>query len=181
MKKYLILASIALIALTACNKEPEAPVTPIVDGDIVLTFSSERPRLETDTRTEWSTNKIVWSSGDKIRVGYKKDGSWMGQSEPGTAKFYKSNEVSIDGGNASVGTFSVPISGSTFTDPAVSGSYQFFAVCPGDAISGTEVADPTAKNITLPTTQAPGSNTFDPTADILVGQTEISFLGDHAT
>ena len=178
MKKYLIIASAAILALASCAKEQSIP-TPVKEETILLNFVSERPQLASETtpsnaptRTQWSTNKIVWSTGDKIRVGYKKDGSWMGQSEPGTAKFYKSGEVTIDGGNASVGTFSVPISGSAFSDPAVSGTYQFFAVCPGDAISGAEVADPTAKNITLPATQTPGSNTFDPTADILVGQTE---------
>ena len=178
MKKYLIIASAAILALASCAKEQSLP-TPAKDETILLNFVSERPQLASETtppnaptKTEWSTNKIVWSTGDKIRVGYKKDGSWMGQSEPGTAKFYKSGDVSIDGGNASLGTFSVPISKSAFTDPAISGTYQFFAVCPGDAISGTDVADPTAKSITLPATQTPGSNTFDPTADILVGKTE---------
>lgn len=172
MKKYLIIASAAIIALAACSKTPvEAPVPQIgPDEDFVLTFSSERPRLETDTRTEWSTNKIVWSTGDKIRVGYTKDGDWMGQSAPGTAKFYKSDAVTIDGGNASVGTFNVPVSGSAFTDPAESGTYQFFAIYPGDAVS-TDVNNPAAKNITLPSTQTPGADTFDPSADILVGQT----------
>ena len=174
MKKFLFLASAAIVALASCTQE-QVTSKPAVDEVVVLTFTSDRPQLDDpsqSTKTEWSTNKIVWSTGDKIRVGYKKDGSWMGQSAPGTAKFYKSDAVSIDGGNASKGTFSVPISGSAFTDPAVSGTYQFFAVCPGDAISGTDVADPTAKNITIPSTQTPGSNTFDPTADILVGQTE---------
>ncbi|MBR4213129.1 MAG: hypothetical protein IKR82_04115 [Bacteroidales bacterium] len=173
MKKYLILASAAIIALAACNKVPEvAPVSPIGQNDnVVLTFSSERPGLETDTRTEWNTNKVVWSTGDKIRVGYQKDGSWMGQSEPGTAKFYMSDAVSINGGNASVGTFNVPISGSAFVDPSTSGTYQFFAVCPGNAINNATVGNPASQSITLPSSQTPGADTFDPSADILVGQT----------
>ncbi len=173
MKKYLILASAAIIALAACNKVPEeAPVSPIgQDDNVVLTFSSERPGLETDTRTEWNTNKVVWSTGDKIRVGYQKDGSWMGQSEPGTAKFYMSDAVSIDGGNASVGTFNVPISGSAFADPSTSGTYQFFAVCPGNAINNATVGNPASQSITLLSSQTPGADTFDPSADILVGQT----------
>ena len=171
MKKHFILASAFLLALAACNMELETVPT-VEDETVVLSFTSQRPQIEGETKTEWSTNKIVWSTGDKIRVGYKKDGEWMGQSAPGTAKFYKSDAVSIDGGNASVGTFNVPISGSAFTDPDVSGTYQFFALCPGDAISGADVANPAAKNITLPATQTPGDNTFDPSADILVGQTE---------
>ncbi|MBP5565960.1 MAG: hypothetical protein J6X57_00495 [Bacteroidales bacterium] len=183
MKKYLIIASAALVALASCSKEQPAPVVN-EDETVYLTFTSGRPQLDilsTNTKTEWNTNRIVWSAGDKIRVGYKKDGSWMGQSAPGTAKFYKSEEVSINGTNASVGTFSVPISGSAFTDPAESDIYQFFAVYPGDAISGTDVADPTAKKITLPATQTPGSNTFDKTADIMVGQSEASSLSGLPT
>lgn len=188
MKKYLIIASAAILALAGCAKEQPAP-KPAEEETVILNFVSERPMLDAaeapqagaSTRTEWSTDKIIWSSGDKIRVGYTKDGDWMGQSEAGTAKFYKSDAVSIDGGNASVGTFSVPISGSAFTDPAVSGTYQFYAVYPGDAFSETSVADPTAKSITLPTSQTPGSDTFDPTADILVGQSEAMSLSGLPT
>jgi len=173
MKKYLILASAALVALAACNKEEnQTSETSPEEETVLLTFTSERPALDTDTKTEWdSTNKkIVWSTGDKIRVGYQLDGNWMGQSAAGTAKFYQSDAVSIDKDNANYGTFTVPVSGSAFTDPETSGSYQFFAVSPASAVS-TDVTDPTAKNITLPASQTPGSNTFDKAADIMVGNT----------
>ncbi len=190
MKKYLIIASAAIVALAACNKEIEAPVTTPEEETVLLTFASERPQHEADasvrpqyderTKTEWNTDKIVWSAGDKIRIGYQKNGAWMGQSEPGTAKFYLSDEVSIDGGNASIGTFTVPISGTAFVDPAESGSYQFFGVYPGGA-TGTTVSDPTNQNITLPASQVPGSNTFDKAADILVGHSEVMSISGLPT
>lgn len=186
MKKYLILASAALVALASCTLE----ITPSIQEDlsnentVLLTFASERPQHEDPaaivTKTEWSTNKIVWSEHDRIRVGYKKDDSWMSQSAPGTAKFYASNDVTINGSNASVGTFKVPISGSAFTDPAVSGDYQFFAIYPSSAV-GTDVTNPSAKNITLPANQTPGSNTFDKAADIMVGQSGVMSISGLPT
>lgn len=180
MKKYLIFASAAIVALAACTKEIEAPVPTPEEEPVYLTFSSERPQYEVKSKTEWSTDKIVWSEHDRIRIGYKKNDSWMGQSAPGTAKFYSSNDVTINGSNASVGTFNVPISGSAFTDPAESGDYQFFAVYPSTAV-GTDVTNPAAKNITLPSNQTPGSNTFDKAADIMVGQSEVMSISGLPT
>lgn len=179
MKKYLIFASAAIFALASCTVE----ITPSIQNEskentVMLSFVSERPQLDApdakQTKTEWnsSQNKIDWSTGDKIRVGYKLDGNWMGQSEAGTSKFYASNEVSIDGENASKGSFCVPISGSAFSDPGSSGTYQFFAVYPSSALSSPDVANPAAKNVTLPSNQTPGSNTFDKSADLLIGQSE---------
>lgn len=185
MKRFAFLFA-AILSLAGCSLKFEPVVDDIQNpNEVVLTFTSERPQVEGEpgTKTAWDsgTSSIIWSTGDRIRVGYTKNGSWMGQSEPGTAKFYKSDAVSIDGGNASLGTFNVPISASAFTDPAVSGTYQFYAVSPADALGSTDVADPTAKNITLPASQTPGSGTFDPTADILVGQSEALSLSGLPT
>ncbi len=174
MKKYLIIAIAALVAFTACKKE--VVYTPIDKTDnVVLTFTSERPQLEPQTKTAWDeTNKcIVWESTDKIRVGYTLNGNWMGQTEAGTAKFYVSKEVTIvDNSDSSVGTFKVPITGdgvTAFTDPAVNGTYTFYSVYPSTILTNTTVNDPTAQSVTLATAQAPGVNTFDQATDIMVG------------
>ncbi len=184
MKKSLLLLSIVLLAFAACNKEPEPVV--VNNEDIVLTFTSAKPDLEIEdeagTRTAWdnTTSSVVWSANDKIRVGFKLNGSWWSQSaaadptaDPATyPKFYASDAVSIDDTDHSVGTFSVPVTASSFTDPATTGTYQFFAVYPSSLISNATVNDPTAQTITVKQTQSPGSNTFDAAADILLGQSE---------
>ena len=193
MKKILVLASIAIIALASCAKEQKVQNQIENEETVVLTFASERPQLDpittpitpanAPTRTEWSTDKIVWSTGDKIRVGYKKGGVWMGQSGPAEAnkvKFYASEEVAIDGANASVGTFTVPVGGSNFADPEDEASYQFFAFCPS-SIFGATISDPEAQSFTLHTTQTPGNNTFDKSADILVGKSEALSLSGLPT
>lgn len=176
MKKYLLLAS-ALLALVACNKEPVVEPQEKNNEVTFLTFKSARPQLDPSTKTEWDADAetIVWSAGDKIRVGYTLDGDWMGQAAAGTAKFYSSKEVVIDSGDNSVGTFQVPITGggtTAFTDPETEGVYRFYAIHPSTVLSNTTVNDPTSQSITLAAAQTPGSNTFDPATDIMVGSSE---------
>ncbi len=174
MKKYLILASAVLFTLAACEKQSEIinPIDP--NKEVVLTFTSERPQLDDiDTKTAWddASSSIVWVENDKIRVGYTFGGTWMGQKEAGDAKFYQSDAVEIDGGNASVGTFKVPISGSAFTDPETEGDYVFYAIYPNTAISSTTVADAPNATVTLKASQEPKANSFDSSTDLLVGKT----------
>ena len=180
MKKIFYLLCVATLTLVACVKD----ITPVVENEepeaVTLTFSSERPQLEPTTRTAWNveTRSIVWTENDKIRVGYTLDGVWRTKNGDADltgdpivpARFYASDQVSIDSENASIGTFSVPAGESSFTNPEVSGSYQFFAIFPSSILSGTAVNNPAALTVTLPTTQTPGDNTFDPKTDIMVGQ-----------
>ena len=173
MKKSLLILSAALLALAACNKVAVEEQPVVNNNDFVLTFTSERPQLDIDTKTAWDTetSSIVWSAGDKIRVGYTLDGEWMGQTEAGDAKFYSSDEVVIDGSNASVGSFSVPISGSTFTDPEVVGKYVFYAIYPASLLTNTTVASAPTATVTLKTIQNPTADSFEGVTDIMVGKT----------
>ncbi len=173
MKKSLLILSAALLALAACNKVAVEEQPVVNNNDFVLTFTSERPQLDIDTKTAWDTetSSIVWSAGDKIRVGYTLDGEWMGQTEAGDAKFYSSDEVVIDGSNASVGSFSVPISGSTFTDPEVAGKYVFYAIYPASLLTNTTVASAPTATVTLKTIQNPTADSFEGVTDIMVGKT----------
>ena len=185
MKKYFILFSAALLSLAACNKEI---VEPIADNetDVVLTFTSERPQLDADTRTAWDseTSSIVWAEGDKIRVGYTIDGDWMGQTEAGEAKFYYSKEVVINDTNASVGEFNVPITGggtTAFTDPEIEGKYVFYALYPGSLLSDTKVATAPDVPVTLKSNQTPTAESFDGATDIMVAKTAEMDLGGLPT
>lgn len=184
MKKLFIFLAVAILAVTACTKEIRSVSEQ--ENTVSLSFTSERPQLdnaEPGTKTAWNSasSSIVWSEGDKIRVGYTLDGSWMGQSAAGTAKFYSSSEVTIDDNNSSIGTFLVPITGNgttAFTDPGTTGTYKFYAISPAALLSNTTVSDPTAQNVTLAAAQTPGTNTFDKATDIMVGATgDVSSTG----
>lgn len=173
MKKYLIIAFAALFAFAACNKENNLE-TPSPKDQVVLTFTSEKPFLiDAETKTAWNpaTSSIVWTSGDQIRVGYKLDGEWMGKTAAGAPKFYASKEVSIDSQDAGLGTFEVPVDDNTFADPQTVGSYVFYGISP--KVSGTDfVSSESVASLSLPASQVPEANSFDKTADFMIGKSE---------
>ena len=167
-----------LFSLAACNKETVEPQSKL--DDIDLAFTSVRPQLEVATKTEWdeSLSAIVWSSTDRIRIAYTLNDSWMGKEAAGTAKLYASGNVSIDSEDPTIGTFVVPVSTSAFTNPGTSGNYVFYALYPSTGVSGTDAANAPVVSVSIPSTQAPKANSFDPSADILVGKSEtISISG----
>lgn len=177
MKKLLLLIGTALLTLAACNKEIQETTEVVNQNDVVLTFSSTRPELEkeTGTKTAWdnSTSSVIWSATDKIRVAYTLDGEWMGKDAAtgdNSAKFYASDAVNIDGDNSSIGTFNVPVGDSSFTDPETSGNYVFYALYPSTAASAT-IDDVEALAVNVPSEQTPEANSFQGSADILVGKT----------
>lgn len=183
MKKLLYLLCLGALTFVACEKELSF-VENNEPETVVLTFSSERPQLEPTTKTAWDSQAeaIVWTTGDKIRVGYTLNGNWMGQSNPADEeedpKFYKSEAVSIDGTNSSIGTFKVPMGNDQFSNPSTSGSgdYQFFSIYPGELRSSATISNPDAVTVSLPTTQTPGVNTFDPSTDVMVGKSDVETL-----
>lgn len=166
MKKLFILALASLFAFASCSKESNKTPEVKDENTVNLTFTSKRPQLKSESKTAWDGNTIVWSKGDKIRVGYTLNGNWMGQSSEGTAKFYASDTVFIDETNKNVGTFNVPTG---FVDPGTSGQYQFFSIYPSNIIE-TTVNNPEAQSITLPATQHIVSGTFDSSADVMLGK-----------
>lgn len=180
MRKSLILIS-AIIAVVACSKEQkDIEQLPAQNEAATLIFSSERPQLTPDTKTQWNGSAIAWSTGDKIRVGYTLDGTWMAKDGAADftsetkvpAKFFASNNVSIDGTDASVGTFTIP---TDFLN-SPTGDAVFYGVYPSSQTSGDSYYAPSL-TITIPSTQTPVVNeniaSFDKTADILVGKTAV--------
>ena len=172
MKKSLLFIGAAILTLAACNKETVEPQSKI-DETIDLAFTSVRPQLEVATKTEWneSLSAIEWSNTDKIRVAYTLNDSWMGKEAAGAAKLYASGNVSIDSEDPTVGTFVVPVSSSAFTNPGTSGNYVFYGLYPSTG-SSTDAANAPVVSVSIPTTQTPKANSFDPSADILVGKSE---------
>lgn len=188
MKKTILTLSVIAFALVACNKEVKE-LEPVDDPEVieqagaVLSFTSDRPQTEVDptTKTAWDNvnSAIVWTSGDRIKVGYTLDGTWMSAagvadlvSNPKVpAKFYASTNVTIDGTHANVGTFSVP---SGFTN-SPSGEAIFYGVYP-QSCTDTDSNYAPSLTVNIPTSQTPGAETFDGSADIMVGQTEATTL-----
>lgn len=178
MKRYLVIALASLFAFASCSKESiETSGTEETKENVsVLTFTSQRPLLKSDTKTAWdaSLSTIVWSTGDKIRVGYTKDGQWMGKDAPSTSavKFFASNDIAIESGRPNYGSFSIPVGGSGFA-PQEDGECVFYGIYPYKAIENTVSIDPDAPSltVTLPTIQTPAANSFDALGDIMIGKT----------
>lgn len=169
MKKLFILALASLFAFASCSKESNE--TPEVNDNntVNLTFTSKRPQLKSESKTAWDGSTIVWSKGDKIRVGGTFNGSWMTSSGSATASFYQSNEVSIDTDNKSVGTFTVP---NNFHDDKGAGTYIFYGYSPQSANSSSDQNNAPYVDLTVPTSQTPLANSFDAGADVMLGKTE---------
>ena len=145
MRKLWIAAALAVLALPACRKTPEAPVAS-------LTFTSERPAAE--TRTGWTGKTIEWTAGDAISIAYTVSGAWAGPS------LYPSTPLSEGGQTAQ---FTVPGN----YDPTLTGAHHFYAVYP--AVTQTDFSDAPDVFTAVPQIQTPGADTFDPAADLLVG------------
>lgn len=178
MKKYLFAITAALLSLAACNKEIVVD-EPINDNETaVLTFTSARPQFDADTRTSWNGTAIEWTADvDKIKVGFTFDGDWWGQTAAYGAesaspnnhiKFYQSNAVIIDDTDACLGTFKVPTN--TFTGPTEEGDFIFYALFPYTAIPENDQDAAPVVNINVKSDQTPAANSFDGSADVMVGK-----------
>ncbi|MBR6002938.1 MAG: hypothetical protein IK045_08785, partial [Bacteroidales bacterium] len=162
-------ASIMVAACEVCEPLEPAPVEEETEertewGTFVFS-SGEESGEEEDVRTVYSNGTILWSAGDRIRMGYTIDGVWQGQSGNATqsrpAKLYASDELS-SGGEAAY--FTVP---GQF--PATgSGEYAFYTVYPASAVAENFPSAPTT-TVTIPTEQTPAAASFDPAADLMVG------------
>ena len=176
MKK--IFSRVMLVAATAmtffgCQK-PEA-IAPESDSINGLTFTSEKPSFDDETKTEWTGTTIQWSKGDKIRVAYTCDGVWQNADGTATAdeadgektaKLYAS--TGLDAAK-DVATFEVP--GSFVSQ--VAGIYQFYGIYPSSLTSGTAIKFAPSVTIEIPAEQIPTANSFAASADVMVAQSDI--------
>lgn len=155
-----MLVAAAAMAFFACQK-PEA-IEPATSEDVMLTFSSEKPAFDDETKTEWTGETIQWSKGDKISVAYTVEGNWQNASgnASGDAKLYKSEELKEASTTAQ---FNV----STYFNGETEGTHVFYGVYPAPA----ETDFPNAPDATLSVapSQTPKANSFDPNGDLMVG------------
>ena len=84
-----MLFAAAATAFVSCQKQ-EVSVSES-SREVTLTFASEKPAFDDDTRTEWTGETIKWSAGDRISVAYTVDGVWQNASGDASddAKLYK--------------------------------------------------------------------------------------------
>ena len=158
-----MLVAAAAIAFFACQKqEINAPeeVT-----NVTLSFSSEKPSFDDETKTQWNGSSIVWSAGDKISVAYTVEGEWMGYmpEESTTAsapRLYKSDPLEASSPTAK---FNV----SDNFNIKAEGTHVFYGVYP--AISSTLFDDAPVATVTIPSIQTPEASSFDSSADLMTG------------
>ena len=159
--------AIALVSLASCEQESIDQAQSAQTYE--LSFSSDKPSLETDTKTAWTGETINWSKGDKIKVAYTVDGVWQGESgnpaEGKYAKLYVSSQLSAD---APTATFKVPTSFAGTTE----GTYKFYGVYPSTSVSVTEFRDAPSLTVDIPAEQTPAASSFDSAADVMIGQSK---------
>ena len=185
MKKYLFAIAAALLTLAACNKDFGYDNPSGNNGTTVLKFRSERPQLESETKTMWDGSTIVWTSQDKIKMGFTFDGAWWAQSAAYSSenetpnnhiKFYQADTVTIDPSNPNVGTFTY--NASSVTGPKdedendIEGDYVFYAFYPSAAIPDNNQDGAPVVKAVLKTTQTPEADSFDASTDIMVAKSE---------
>ena len=158
-----MLVAAAAIAFFACQK-PEV-IEPETSEEVMLTFSSEKPAFDDETKTEWTGETIQWSKGDKISVAYTVDGNWQNASgdASGDAKLYKSEALTAASATAQ---FNV----STDFKGTTTGTHVFYGVYPAPAETG--FANAPVATLTIPSIQTPQANSFDAAGDLMVGVSE---------
>ena len=157
----------ALLGLVACQKaETNLPEESGSQAETyAIEFVSERPQTDDGTRTHWDGQTILWDQSDFIRMGYTVNGVWQNGSgnASGDAKLYGSQGTTLtEGGAVASFTTNVNFKGTT------QGPHVFYAVFPGSVTASTMSAAPTA-TVTVPMTQTPLENSFDPNADLMLG------------
>lgn len=166
IKSLTCLAAIAL-SFAACQKNE---VSIVEKSNSTFTFTSSKPQLEGETRTEYTGSSIQWSKGDVIRMAFTVDGVWQTENGDATvgadgksnAKMYASTALSAA---AETAEFSIP---NKFTTEA-EGEYVFYTIYPSSAsYEGFQYA-PSA-TLKMLSDQTPSATSFDAGADVMFGK-----------
>lgn len=180
MKRFIsamMLFAAAAMAFVSCQKqEMEGAEMLKVSG---LTFTSEKPAFDDDTKTEWTGETIQWSKGDMIRVAYTCDGVWQNADGTATAdeangeKSAKIYASSAHGAASAVAQFNVP---GSFKGTA-EGNYEFYGVYPSSAVGSADLKFAPSVTVNIPAAQTPLAASFDPKADLMAAQSATAYTG----
>ena len=176
MKKIfskVMLVAAAAMAFFACQK-PEV-IEPETSHEVMLTFSSEKPEFNDETKTEWTGETIQWSKGDKIRVAYTCNGVWQNADGNATsdetegnksAKLYASTELESA---MEIATFKVPTTFKVNEDNE-NAVHEFYALYPSNLTTSTSLNFAPSVTVSLPANQTPSATSFDASADMMIAK-----------
>ena len=150
-----VMSLMTAVAFVSCQKpELTDAACPEQYHGAVLTFTGETP----STKTEWNGNTIYWSAGDAISMTYSQAGEWA-------AAMYESEPLPRSSAFAG---FNVP----TDLAPAAEGPFAFYTVSPAGAVSSSSAS---VLTLSVPMNQTPSANSYDKSADLMVGHSEEPF------
>ena len=171
----MIITAVASIFSACDQREIEAPVQ--FDGS--FEFTSPKPVIndDFDTKTGWTGSSVQWLKGDNIRMAFKVDNEWQGKEGDENIRIYASKALTDDTDKA---TFIVPTDFNKDYTSSSDSKFEFFGLYPTKAVSSTSIANPPTVTISIPTEQTPKEDSFDATADILVGKAEATGMPSEA-
>lgn len=163
MKKIItnvMFVAVAAMAFSACQKTEM--VEPETSQEVMLTFASEKPAFEDETKTEWTGSTIQWSKDDKIAVAYTVNEIWQNANGNANedAMLYKSEPLKAA---AETAKFNVSASFKGTTE----GTHVFYGVYP--APDATAFPGAPSASLNVPARQSLNSLTFDKSADLMTG------------
>lgn len=155
-----MLVAAAATAFFSCQKQEV--IVPETEQEVMLTFASEKPAFDDETKTEWTGETIQWSKGDKISIAYTVEGNWQNASgdAEGNAKLYKS-EALTEASLSAEFNVSASFTGTT------SGVHVFYGVYPAPA--STDISESPVATLTVAPSQTPKADSFDPNGDLMIG------------
>lgn len=171
----MIFAAVASIFSACDQREIVAPVQ--FDGS--FEFTSPKPVIndDFDTKTGWTGSSVQWLKGDNIRMAFKVDNEWQGKEGDENIRIYASKALTEDTDKA---TFIVPTDFNKDYTSSSDSKFEFFGLYPTKAVSSTSIANPPTVTISIPTEQTPKEDSFDASADILVGKAEATGMPSEA-
>lgn len=171
----MIIAASAAIT-SACNQqEIEAPVS--FDGTFEFTSPKPVASGDVDTKTGWTGSSVQWLKNDNIRMAFKVDNEWQGKDGENAVRLYASEALTEDTDKA---TFVVPTNFDKDYSELSESQFEFFGLYPTKAVSGTSISNPPTVTISIPSEQTPKEDSFDASADILVGKAEATGMPSEA-
>lgn len=173
----LMIIAAAAMSFTSCQKQE------VKDSEMIqvsgLTFTSEKPSFDDETKTEWTGETIQWSKGDKIRIAYTCNGIWQNAggtatkdeaSGEKTAKIYASSALEAA---AEIAKFMVPENFQSATE----GIYEFYGLYPSTVCSSANMKYAPSVTVEIPAEQTPSTESFDPKADLMAAKSPQTYTG----
>lgn len=174
----LMIIAAAAMSFTSCQKQE------VKDSEMIqvsgLTFTSEKPSFDDETKTEWTGETIQWSKGDKIRIAYTCNGIWQNaegtatkdeESGEKTAKIYASSALEAA---AEIAKFIVP---EYFQSATEGGIYEFYGLYPSTVCSSANMKYAPSVTVEIPAEQTPSTESFDAKADLMAAKSPQTYTG----